>query len=173
LANAVKADEVLAQYCDDLNQQALDGKIDPIIGRESELEEITNVLAKRNKSNILMVGDAGVGKTAIAEGLALNIVNERVADYLKPFTVYNLDIGKLLAGSKYRGEFEEKLQEVLAALNAKGNCILFVDEAHQMKGAGSGTQSSVDFANMIKDVLKLLRQLLGKSTHNHLKRIVR
>ena len=153
LANAAKADEILAQYCDDLNQQALDGKIDPIIGRESELEEITNVLAKRNKSNILMVGDAGVGKTAIAEGLALNIVNERVADYLKPFTVYNLDIGKLLAGSKYRGEFEEKLQEVLAALNAKGNCILFVDEAHQMKGAGSGTQSSVDFANMIKPAL--------------------
>jgi len=153
LATAAKADEILAQYCDDLNQQALDGKIDPIIGRESELEEITNVLAKRNKSNILMVGDAGVGKTAIAEGLALNIVNERVADYLKPFTVYNLDIGKLLAGSKYRGEFEEKLQEVLAALNAKGNCILFVDEAHQMRGAGSGTQSSVDFANMIKPAL--------------------
>ena len=153
LATAAKADEVLAQYCDDLNQQALDGKIDPIIGRESELEEITNVLAKRNKSNILMVGDAGVGKTAIAEGLALNIVNERVADYLKPFTVYNLDIGKLLAGSKYRGEFEEKLQEVLAALNSKGNCILFVDEAHQMRGAGSGTQSSVDFANMIKPAL--------------------
>jgi ATP-dependent Clp protease ATP-binding subunit ClpA len=136
-----------------LNQQALDGKIDPIIGRDNEIEEITNVLAKRNKSNILMVGDAGVGKTAIAEGLALNIVNERVADYLKPFTVYNLDIGKLLAGSKYRGEFEEKLQEVLAALNAKGNCILFIDEAHQMRGAGSGTQSSVDFANMIKPAL--------------------
>jgi ATP-dependent Clp protease ATP-binding subunit ClpA len=153
LATAAKADEILAQYCDDLNQQALDGKIDPVIGRETEIEEITNVLAKRNKSNILMVGDAGVGKTAIAEGLALNIVNERVADYLKPFTVYNLDIGKLLAGSKYRGEFEEKLQEVLAALNAKGNCILFVDEAHQMRGAGSGTQSSVDFANMIKPAL--------------------
>jgi len=153
LATVARADEILAQYCDNLNQQALDGKIDPIIGRESELEEITNVLAKRNKSNILMVGDAGVGKTAIAEGLALNIVNERVADYLKPFTVYNLDIGKLLAGSKYRGEFEEKLQEVLAALNSKGNCILFVDEAHQMKGAGSGTQSSVDFANMIKPAL--------------------
>ena len=153
LATAAKADEILAQYCDDLNQQALDGKIDPIIGRDNEIEEITNVLAKRNKSNILMVGDAGVGKTAIAEGLALNIVNERVADYLKPFTVYNLDIGKLLAGSKYRGEFEEKLQEVLAALNAKGNCILFIDEAHQMRGAGSGTQSSVDFANMIKPAL--------------------
>ena len=153
LANVAKADEILAQYCDDLNQQALDGKIDPIIGRDTEIEEITNVLAKRNKSNILMVGDAGVGKTAIAEGLALNIVNENVADYLKPFTVYNLDIGRLLAGSKYRGEFEEKLQEVLAALAAKGNCILFVDEAHQMKGAGSGTQSSVDFANMIKPAL--------------------
>lgn len=153
LANAARANEILNQYCDDLNAQAKEGKIDPIIGRETEIEEISQVLAKRNKSNILMVGDAGVGKTAIAEGLAKNIVEGNVAEYLKPFTVYNLDIGRLLAGSKYRGEFEEKLQEVLTALNAKGDCILFIDEAHQMKGAGSGSQSSVDFANMIKPAL--------------------
>jgi len=153
IANESKADEVLEQYCDNLNTEAKSGKIDPVIGRETEIDEISNVLAKRNKSNILMVGDPGVGKTAIAEGLAKRIVDGSVADYLKPFTVYNLDIGRLLAGSKYRGEFEEKLQDVIAALSAKGNCILFIDEAHQMRGAGSGSNSGPDFANMIKPAL--------------------
>ena len=153
LATAAKADEILDHYCDNLNTFASQGQIDPVIGRDTEIEEIVQVLAKRTKSNILMVGDPGVGKTAIAEGLAKRIVDGDIVDYLKNFTVYNLDIGKLLAGSKYRGEFEEKLQEVLAALNAKGNCILFIDEAHQMRGAGSGSQSSVDFANMIKPAL--------------------
>lgn len=146
-------DAVLEEHCDNLNELAEKGKIDPVIGREYEIEEITHVLAKRNKSNILMVGDPGVGKTAIAEGLALNIVMGEVPDYLKEFTVYNLDIGSLLAGSKYRGEFEEKLKEVIRALSTKGNAILFIDEAHQMKGAGSGSQSNVDFANMIKPAL--------------------
>lgn len=146
-------DTILNEYCDNLNDLAETGKIDPVIGREIEIDEIVNVLAKRNKSNVLMVGDPGVGKTAIAEGLALNIVNGDVPDYLKDFTVYNLDIGSLLAGSKYRGEFEEKLKEVIKALNIKGNTILFIDEAHQMKGAGSGSTSSVDFANMIKPAL--------------------
>lgn len=149
--NAV--DSILEEYCDNLNEAAEQNKIDPIIGRELEIDEITHVLAKRNKSNVLMVGDPGVGKTAIAEGLALNIVTGDVPDYLKDYTVYNLDIGSLLAGSKYRGEFEEKLKDVLKALNAKGKCILFIDEAHQMRGAGSGTSSSVDFANMIKPAL--------------------
>jgi ATP-dependent Clp protease ATP-binding subunit ClpA len=147
------ADALLEEYCDNLTDWARRGEIDPVIGREYEIEEITQVLAKRNKSNILMVGDPGVGKTAIAEGLALNIVNEDVPDYLKNFTIYNLDIGSLLAGSKYRGEFEEKLKEVIKALHTKEKCILFIDEAHQMKGAGSGSQSSVDFANMIKPAL--------------------
>jgi ATP-dependent Clp protease ATP-binding subunit ClpA len=144
---------ILEEYCDNLNLQASEGKIDPVIGRDQELNEIAEVLAKRNKSNILMVGDAGVGKTAIAEGLALNIMNDEVPEYLKDFTVYNLDIGSLLAGSKYRGEFEEKLQDVIKALQKKGKCILFIDEAHQMRGAGSGSGSSVDFANMIKPAL--------------------
>ena len=147
------AEALLEEYCDDLTEYAKQGKIDPIIGRETEIDEITHVLAKRNKSNILMVGDPGVGKTAIAEGLALNIANNEVPDYLKDYTVYNLDIGSLLAGSKYRGEFEERLKEVLKALNIKGKCILFIDEAHQMRGAGSGSHSSVDFANMIKPAL--------------------
>ena len=152
-ATKQRATEILNEFCDDLNELARQGKIDPVIGREQELEDITHVLAKRNKSNILMVGDPGVGKTAIAEGLAKKIVDGEVPDYLRNYIVYNLDIGSLLAGSKYRGEFEEKLKDVIKALNIKGNCILFIDEAHQMRGAGSGSGSNVDFANMIKPAL--------------------
>jgi len=152
-ASKQRAIEVLKEYCDDLNELATEGKIDPVIGREHELDEIAHVLAKRNKSNILMVGDAGVGKTAIAEGLARRIVEGDVPDYLRDYTVYNLDIGSLLAGSKYRGEFEEKLKDVIKALNIRGKTILFIDEAHQMRGAGSGSGSNVDFANMIKPAL--------------------
>lgn len=148
-----RADDILREYCDNLNVAAKDGKIDPVIGREFELDEIAQVLAKRNKSNILMVGDAGVGKTAIAEGLARNIINGDVPEYLRDYTVYNLDIGSLLAGSKYRGDFEEKFKDVIGALISKGKCILFIDEAHQMRGAGSAGSSSVDFANMIKPAL--------------------
>lgn len=152
-AVGIKADEVLDAHCENLNIKAKNKKIDPVIGRETEIEEIAQVLAKRNKSNVLLVGDPGVGKTAIAEGLALNIVNGQVPEYLKDYTVYNLDIGSLLAGSKYRGEFEEKLKEVIKSLTVKGKCILFIDEAHQMRGAGGGSQSSVDFSNMIKPAL--------------------
>lgn len=148
-----QVESTLDEYCDNLSVKAAEGKIDPIIGREVELDEISQVLAKRNKSNVLLVGDAGVGKTAIAEGLALNIVNGAVPPYLKDYTVYNLDIGSLLAGSKYRGDFEEKLKNVLKALDAKGKTILFIDEAHQMRGAGGGSGSAVDFANMIKPAL--------------------
>jgi ATP-dependent Clp protease ATP-binding subunit ClpA len=147
------ADKILAEYCTDLNAQVVEGKIDPVIGRAYELEEIAQVLARRTKSNVLMIGDPGVGKTAIAEGLAHKIVNDDVPEYLRPYTVYSLEIGSLLAGSKYRGEFEEKLKDVLNALNVKGNCILFIDEAHQMQGAGAGGSSSVDFANMLKPAL--------------------
>ena len=153
-ANAMRAVEILKEHCEDLNAQAAEGKIDPVIGREYELDEMCQVLAKRNKSNILMVGDPGVGKTAIAEGLALKIINKQVPAYLLDYTVYNLDIGSMLAGSKYRGEFEEKLKDTIKALIAKGKCILFIDEAHQMQGAGSGSSgNSVDFANMIKPAL--------------------
>ena len=153
VASASQADKVLEHYCDNLNKQAEEGKIDPVIGRAGETNEIVEVLARRNKSNVLMVGDPGVGKTAIAEGLALAIVLKTVPEYLQDYTVYNLDISSLLAGSKYRGDFEEKIHEILAALNVKGKCILFIDEAHQMRGAGAGNQSSVDFSNMIKPAL--------------------
>lgn len=147
------SDKILEEYCTNLNNQVTDGKIDPVIGRATELEEIAQVLARRQKSNVLMIGDPGVGKTAIAEGLAHKIVDGDVPEYLLPYTIYNLEIGSLLAGSKYRGEFEEKLKDVLGALNQKGNTILFIDEAHQMQGAGSGGSSSVDFANMLKPAL--------------------
>lgn len=147
------ADRILSEYCTNLNQQVLDGKIDPVIGRAVELEEIAQVLARRSKSNVLMIGDPGVGKTAIAEGLAYKIIHSEVPEYLKTYTVYNLEIGSLLAGSKYRGEFEEKLKDVLNALGQKGKTILFIDEAHQMQGAGAGGSSSVDFANMLKPAL--------------------
>jgi ATP-dependent Clp protease ATP-binding subunit ClpA len=147
------AEKILDEYCTNLNKQVAEGKIDQLIGRAGEVEEITQVLARRHKSNVLMIGDPGVGKTAIAEGLAHKIVHNDVPAYLKDYTVYNLEIGNLLAGSKYRGEFEEKLKDVLAALNQKGNTILFIDEAHQMQGAGAGGSSNVDFANMLKPAL--------------------
>jgi ATP-dependent Clp protease ATP-binding subunit ClpA len=153
VASNAQADKILEHYCDNLNKQAAEGKIDPVIGREIETNDIVEILARRNKSNVLMIGDPGVGKTAIAEGLALAITLKTVPKYLHDYTVYNLDIGSLLAGSKYRGDFEEKIQEILAALNLKGKAILFIDEAHQMRGAGAGNQSSVDFSNMIKPAL--------------------
>jgi ATP-dependent Clp protease ATP-binding subunit ClpA len=153
IATTSRADKILDNYCQNLNKEAQEGKIDPVIGRSQELTDIVEILARRNKSNVLMVGDPGVGKTAIAEGLALSIVTKTVPEYLHNYIVYNLDIGSLLAGSKYRGDFEEKIQEILSALNIKGKTILFIDEAHQMRGAGAGSQSSVDLANMIKPAL--------------------
>ena len=148
-----KAKEILEEHCEDLNAKAIAGKIDPIIGRESELEDISHILARRNKNNVLLIGDAGVGKTCIAEGLAYNIVKGNVPDYLKGYTVFNVDIGSLLAGCKYRGEFEEKLKDVIKAMDVVGNTIMFIDEAHQVRGAGAGQGSNVDFANMIKPAL--------------------
>ena len=147
------AEKILDEYCTNLNKQVTEGKIDQLIGRAGEVEEITQVLARRHKSNVLMIGDPGVGKTAIAEGLAHKIVHNDVPDYLIGHTVYNLEIGNLLAGSKYRGEFEEKFKDVMAALTEKGKTILFIDEAHQMQGAGAGGSSNVDFANMLKPAL--------------------
>jgi ATP-dependent Clp protease ATP-binding subunit ClpA len=153
ITDTSRADKVLEHFCTNLNKQAIEGKIDPVIGRNFETNEIVEVLARRNKNNVLLIGDPGVGKTAIAEGLALSITLKTVPDYLHDYTVYNLDIGTILAGSKYRGDFEEKIQEIIAALTVKGKAILFIDEAHQMRGAGSGSQSGPDFSNMIKPAL--------------------
>ena len=148
-----EADKLLNEHCINLTALAKKDKIEPVIGRSTELEDIVHVLAKRFKANVLLVGDPGVGKTAIAEGLALQVVNNNVPKFLQDHEVYSLEMGSLLAGSKYRGEFEEKVKEVIEALEAKEKCILLIDEAHQMKGAGSGGQSSVDFSNMIKPAI--------------------
>lgn len=148
-----QATEVLNEYTINLTDLARDSKLEPLIGRELEVEDIVNVLAKKFKSNVLMVGDPGVGKTAIAEGLANRIVAGEVPEFLKDHELYSLEIGSLLAGSKYRGDFEEKIKNVLDALTTKKNVILFIDEAHTMRGSGTGSTSSVDFANMVKPAL--------------------
>jgi ATP-dependent Clp protease ATP-binding subunit ClpA len=148
-----QADEILTEYCTNITAQAQKGQLEPMIGRATELQEMITVLARRFKANVLMVGDPGVGKTAIIDGLAQEIVAGRVPEFIKGHEVWSLEIGSLLAGSKYRGEFEEKFKQVIGALESKKNCILFVDEAHTMKGAGAGSQSSLDFANMLKPAI--------------------
>jgi ATP-dependent Clp protease ATP-binding subunit ClpA len=146
-------DKLLAQFTTNLNEAVEKEKVDPVIGREVEIESIVLALGRRNKANVIMVGDPGVGKTAIAEGLAFNIVHGTVPEFLKDHTLYNLDIGALLAGSKYRGEFEERLKAVIKAIEKKGKAIIFIDEAHMMNGAGSSNNNPNDMANMLKPAL--------------------
>jgi ATP-dependent Clp protease ATP-binding subunit ClpA len=148
-----QATEVLEEYCTSLSAMAAADQLEPLIGRSTELDEMIAVLARRFKANVLMVGDPGVGKTAIIEGLAQEIAQNRVPEFLKDHEVWSLEIGSLVAGSKYRGDFEEKFKAVIAALEAKKKCILFVDEAHTMKGAGAGSSGSLDFANMLKPAI--------------------
>jgi ATP-dependent Clp protease ATP-binding subunit ClpA len=148
-----QATEVLEEYCTSLSAMASADQLEPLIGRSKELDEMIAVLARRFKANVLMVGDPGVGKTAIIEGLAQEIAQNRVPEFLKDHEVWSLEIGSLVAGSKYRGDFEEKFKAVISALEAKKKCILFVDEAHTMKGAGAGSSGSLDFANMLKPAI--------------------
>ena len=151
--NDQQATEILEEHCINLTRMAQEDRLEPMIGRATELDEIITVLARKFKANVIMVGDPGVGKTAIVEGLAQEINAGRVPEFLKGNEVWSLEVGSLLAGSKYRGEFEEKFKAVIGALEAKKNCILFVDEAHTMKGAGASTQSSLDMANMLKPAI--------------------
>jgi ATP-dependent Clp protease ATP-binding subunit ClpA len=148
-----QADAVLEEYCMNLSARAAKNQLEPMIGRSTELSDMITVLARRFKANVLMVGDPGVGKTAIVDGLAQEIHAGRVPEFLKDHEVWSLEIGSLLAGSKYRGEFEEKFKQVIAALETKKKTILFIDEAHTMRGAGSGSNSSLDFANMLKPAI--------------------
>jgi ATP-dependent Clp protease ATP-binding subunit ClpA len=149
-----QSEKALRAFTTNLNDQVKKSKIDPVIGRELELEQISLGLGRRTKNNVLLVGDPGVGKTAIAEGLAFNIIHGHVPKFLKEYTVYNLDISSMLAGSKYRGDFEERFKMVLKSLQGKGKTILFIDEAHMISGAGAGGQnSSNDLANMMKPAL--------------------
>ena len=140
----------LDEFTTNLNVLAESGKIDPVIGRTTELEDLCQVLGRRNKNNVLMVGDPGVGKTAIAEGLALRIVNDDVPGYLRDHVVYSLEVGAILAGTTYRGQFEERVKDIIEALKAQERAILFIDEAHTMNGAGSGASGGTDMSNMLK-----------------------
>jgi ATP-dependent Clp protease ATP-binding subunit ClpA len=151
--NTNQANEILNEYCTNLTAMAQADQLEPLIGRQTELHEMITVMARRFKANVLMVGDPGVGKTCIVDGLAQEIIAGRVPKFIQDHEVWGLEIGSLLAGSKYRGEFEEKFKAVIAALETKKKCILFIDEAHTMKGAGAGSQSSLDFANMLKPAI--------------------
>ena len=143
----------LEAFTVNLNQRAADGDIDPLIGRESEIERTVQVLCRRRKNNPLFVGDAGVGKTAIVEGLALKIHQGEVPAVLKDATVYGLDMGSLLAGTKYRGEFEQRLKGVIAGIRKEPGAILFIDEIHTVVGAGATSGGSMDASNILKPVL--------------------
>lgn len=165
IVNKNQAERILNQYCTNLSLLAKQRKIDPVIGRNDELEKVQLVLARRNKCNVLMVGEPGVGKTAIVEGLARKIYEKKVPRFIQDHQVYTLDISSLLAGSKYRGDFEERLKAVLGALEKKGNIILFIDEAHMIQGAGAANQSSNDMANMLKPILtKGVIKLIASTT---------
>ncbi len=149
-----EARRALRAFTTNLNDEVKRKKIDPIIGRSEELDSIALALGRRSKNNVLMVGDPGVGKTAIAEGLAYKIVNKDVPEFLQDYSVYVLDIGSMLAGSKYRGDFEERFKLVLQALTKQGKTIMFIDEAHMMSGAGAGGSGGAnDLANMLKPAL--------------------
>jgi ATP-dependent Clp protease ATP-binding subunit ClpA len=148
-----QANDILQEYCTNLTEMAKTGKLEPMIGRQEEVQELITVLARRFKANVLMVGDPGVGKTHIVDGLAQEINAGRVPEFIRDHEVWGLEIGSLLAGSKYRGDFEEKFKQVITALETKKKAILFIDEAHTMKGAGSGSNSSLDFANMLKPAI--------------------
>lgn len=155
---------VLDQFGRNLTQAAKDGKLDPVVGRESEIERIMQVLSRRTKNNPVLIGEPGVGKTAVVEGLALDIVNGKVPETLKDKQVYSLDLGSLVAGSRYRGDFEERLKKVLKEINQRGDIILFIDEVHTLVGAGAA-EGAIDAASLLKP--KLARgelQTIGATT---------
>jgi len=143
----------LESFATNLNQIATEGKIDPLIGREAEIERTVQILCRRRKNNPLFVGEAGVGKTAIAEGLAKKIIDDQVPEVLKDSTIYSLDLGSLVAGTKYRGDFEKRLKGVLAQLRKEEGAILFIDEIHTIIGAGSASGGVMDASNLIKPML--------------------
>src|SRR3981189_236876 len=148
-----KKGDALDAYCVNLNKKAREGKIDPLIGRESEISRTIQVLCRRQKNNPLFVGDAGVGKTAIAEGLARRIVHGEVPDVLKNATVFSLDMGTLLAGTRYRGDFEERLKQVIKGIDAFSGSLTYLDEIHTVIGAGATSGGAMDASNLLKPAL--------------------
>ncbi len=165
----------LEEFCINLNEKVKAGRVDPLIGREREIERMMQVLCRRTKNNPLLIGDPGVGKTALAEGLALKIENGKVPSQLKNAVIYQLDVGALLAGTRYRGDFEERLKMVLEELEADPNILLFVDEIHTLIGAGATTGGTMDASNLLKPALSEGRvRCIGSTTYkefrNHMEK---
>ncbi|MGO4738674.1 ATP-dependent Clp protease ATP-binding subunit ClpA [Bosea sp. 2KB_26] len=148
-----KKESALEAYCVNLNRKARDGRIDPLIGREAEVQRTIQILCRRQKNNPLLVGDPGVGKTAIAEGLALKIIRGEVPEVLEDATVFSLDMGTLLAGTRYRGDFEERLKQVIKEIEAHPKAIMFIDEIHTVIGAGATSGGAMDASNLLKPAL--------------------
>ncbi|MDP1526191.1 MAG: ATP-dependent Clp protease ATP-binding subunit ClpA [Rhodocyclaceae bacterium] len=170
--DAQQANSALDNFTQNLNQHALTGKIDPLIGRDKELERVIQTLCRRRKNNPLLVGEAGVGKTAIAEGLARRIIENRVPEILANATVYSLDMGALLAGTKYRGDFEQRLKAVLKQLADAPNAILFIDEIHTLIGAGAASGGTLDASNLLKPALSSgTVKCIGATTYNEFRGI--
>jgi ATP-dependent Clp protease ATP-binding subunit ClpA len=155
IMDSATALEILNQYCINLNTKAQAGRIDPLIGREKEVESITQIIARRNKHNVVMIGEPGVGKTVIVEGLARRIVEKDVPDILLDRVIWNLDVATLVAGTKFRGDFEERMKQIITAFTTLPNTIMFIDEIHMIMGAGSGggAGGSLDAANILKPAL--------------------
>src|SRR5882757_3216140 len=163
---AKKGQEALDAYCTNLNQKALEGRIDPLIGRASEVDRTIQILCRRQKNNPLYVGDPGVGKTAIAEGLARRIIKGEVPEVLKGSVIYSLDMGSLIAGTRYRGDFEERLKSVVKELEGLKNAILFIDEIHTVIGAGATSGGAMDASNLLKPALQAgTLRCIGSTTY--------
>src|ERR1700742_253481 len=161
-----KGESALKQFTVDLNEKAKDGRVDPLIGRSAEVDRTVQILCRRSKNNPLYVGDPGVGKTAIAEGLARRIVNGDVPEVLKNATIFALDMGALLAGTRYRGDFEERLKAVVKELEATEGAVLFIDEIHTVIGAGATSGGSMDASNLLKPALQSgVLKCIGSTTY--------
>jgi ATP-dependent Clp protease ATP-binding subunit ClpA len=166
ITNHDEATTLLAKYCANLNEAAAEGTIDPLIGREEEVGAIVQIVARRTKNNVALIGDPGVGKTAIAEGLARKIVEGDVPETLLNAEVFSLDIGALMAGTRFRGDLEERLKQVIKALTFIDHPILFIDEIHTIMGSGAGTSGSLDIANLLKPALsKGVLRCIGSTTY--------
>ena len=171
-SNDPDSNNALEQYATNLNKEALEGRIDPLIGRSTEIERVVQILARRSKNNPLLVGESGVGKTAIAEGLAKLITENKVPDLIKESVIYSLDMGALLAGTKYRGDFEERLKAVLKELEEDKSAILFIDEIHTIIGAGATSGGVMDASNLLKPALaKRGLQFVGSTTYKEFRGI--
>lgn len=167
IQNGDQAESILDKYCVNLNTESANGQIDPVIGRETEVNDTIEILARRKKNNVVFVGEPGVGKTAIAEGLARQIEKGEVPDAIKDMIVYSLDVGTLVAGTKFRGELEERFKKIIKEVEAKGNVIMFIDEMHMIMGAGATSGGTMDVSNMLKPSLASGKiKLVGATTED-------